>query len=72
VGGVFEKAYGARQAGIRTLIIPKENETDIPKGHLGLDIHAVSTAAEAFQLIFVDPPQIQQTTLAVENEGNIS
>lgn len=52
VGGVFEKAYGAKQAGIRTLLIPKENEKDIPKGHLGLEIHAVSTAEEAFKWIF--------------------
>ena len=28
VGGVFEKAYGAKQAGIKTLIIPKENDKD--------------------------------------------
>lgn len=52
VGGVFEKAYGARQAGIKTLVIPKENEKDIPSDLLGLDIHAVSTAEEAFRLIF--------------------
>ena len=54
VGGVFEKAYGAKQAGIKTLLIPKENEKDIPEGHLGLEIHAVSTADEAFQYIFAD------------------
>lgn len=52
VGGVFEKAYGARQAGIKTLVIPKENERDIPEDLLGLDIHAVETTEEAFQLIF--------------------
>ncbi len=52
VGGVTEKAYGARQAGITTLVIPKENEKDIPAGHLGLDIHPVATAAEAFDVIF--------------------
>ena len=52
VGGVFEKAYGARQAGIKTLVIPKENERGIPEDLLGLDIHAVETAEEAFQLIF--------------------
>lgn len=52
VGGVFEKAYGARQAGMKTLVIPKENEKDIPPDLLGLDIHAVSTAEEAFRLIF--------------------
>ena len=52
VGGVFEKAYGAKQAGIRTLVIPKENDKDIPEGHLGLDIHAVETAEEAFAVLF--------------------
>nr|WP_232219185.1 Lon family ATP-dependent protease [Anaerovibrio sp. RM50] len=51
VGGVFEKAYGAKQAGIKTLIIPKENSKDIPKQHLGLDIHPVTTAKEAFEIL---------------------
>lgn len=55
VGGVFEKAYGAKQAGIKTLVIPKENAKDIPKGHLGLKICAVETAEEAFKKIFVAP-----------------
>ena len=54
VGGVFEKAYGAKQAGIKTLIIPKENAKDIPRGHLGLKIFAVDTAEEAFKKIFAD------------------
>lgn len=54
VGGVFEKAYGAKQAGIKTLVIPKENAKDIPKGHLGLKICAVDTAEEAFKKIFAD------------------
>ena len=52
VGGVFEKAYGAKQAGIKVLIIPKENSKDIPQNHLGLKIHAVETAEEAFKYIF--------------------
>lgn len=54
VGGVFEKAYGAKQAGIKTLIIPKENSKDIPQEHLGLEIHAVETADEAFAILFED------------------
>ncbi|MBP3721982.1 MAG: AAA family ATPase, partial [Selenomonadaceae bacterium] len=52
VGGVFEKAYGAKQAGMKIMVIPKENEKDIPKEHLGLDIHPVETAEEAFKYIF--------------------
>lgn len=52
VGGVFEKAYGAKQAGISRLIIPKENAKDIPQHHLGLEIFPVETAQEAFDLLF--------------------
>ena len=55
VGGVFEKAYGAKQAGITTLVIPKENEQDIPKEHLGLNIVPVETAEEALQVLFEEP-----------------
>ena len=54
VGGVFEKAYGARQAGISTLIIPWENKKDIPEEHLGLNIHRLKTAEEAFAVLFAD------------------
>ena len=54
VGGVFEKAYGAKQAGIKVMLIPKENSKDIPKEHLGLEIHPVKTAEEAFEYIFAD------------------
>jgi len=51
VGGVFEKAYGARQAGISRLIIPQENAKDIPAHHLGLAIYPVDTAQEALELL---------------------
>ncbi|MBP2656276.1 MAG: lon [Firmicutes bacterium] len=52
VGGVFEKAYGAKQAGISTIIIPKENDKDIPQGHLGLAVCPVETADEALAILF--------------------
>jgi len=58
VGGVFEKAYGAKQAGIKILVIPKENAKDIPKNHLGLKIFPVDTAEDAFKKIFAEPPEI--------------
>ncbi len=51
VGGVFEKAYGAKQAGISRLIIPEENAKDIPVHHLGLEIFPVETAQEALDLL---------------------
>lgn len=51
VGGVFEKAYGAKQAGISRLLIPAENAKDIPKHHLGLEIFTIETAQEALDLL---------------------
>lgn len=66
VGGVFEKAYGAKQAGITTLIIPKENAKDIPEGHLGLDIHSVETAEEAFKVLFEDEQESEVAKIQTE------
>lgn len=51
VGGVFEKAYGASQAGIKTLIIPEENAKDIPSDLHGLQVCPIKTAKEALALI---------------------
>lgn len=58
VGGVVEKAYGAKQAGIEMLIIPKENEKDLPEGHLGLTIYPVDTAEEVLNLL-LEPCQVE-------------
>ncbi len=52
VGGVFEKAYGAKQAGIVSMIIPQENQADIPENHLGLSIKPVGTVEEAMAILF--------------------
>jgi len=74
VGGVFEKAYGAKQAGIKTLVIPKENAKDIPKNHLGLKIFAVDTAEDAFKKIFADAvefPDEKEFLPAAENKVDI-
>ncbi|EJU28991.1 Lon family ATP-dependent protease [Selenomonas sp. CM52] len=70
VGGVFEKAYGAKQAGIRTLVIPKENDKDIPEGHLGLDIYAVETAEEAFAVLFAPEADGEPLRLKLEKPQN--
>jgi ATP-dependent Lon protease len=55
VGGVFEKAYGAKQAGITTVVIPQENEKDIPAGHLGLEIRPVENVDQALAILFAAP-----------------
>lgn len=51
VGGVFEKAYGTKQAGIKRMIIPQENAKDIPQDHLGLEILPVETAQQALEIL---------------------
>ena len=53
VGGVFEKAYGACQAGMKGMIIPKGNLGDIPAHHLDLQIHGVSTIDDVLSLMLV-------------------
>lgn len=47
VGGVPEKIYGAQQAGIRKVLVPKENAEDVPSGLRGIEIVCVSSVKEA-------------------------
>ncbi|WP_084295986.1 Lon family ATP-dependent protease [Desulfitibacter alkalitolerans] len=49
VGGISEKIYGAKQAGMTRVIIPKENERDYPADLKGIEIVAVSTVEEALE-----------------------
>lgn len=57
VGGVFEKAYGAKQAGVSVLIIPKENDKDIPADHLGLSVQPLENAEDALKILFGKEPK---------------
>lgn len=51
VGGIPEKAFGAKQAGMKGMLLPKENQEDIEPGYLGLDVVAVKTIAEIWRKI---------------------
>ena len=53
VGGVFEKAYGASRAAMKTIIIPEENKEDIPADHLGLEVCPVKTIGEVLDLLLI-------------------
>jgi ATP-dependent Lon protease len=55
VGGVYEKAYGAKQAGALTMIIPKENSKDLPPDHLGLRVLPVEKVEEALDFLLSKP-----------------
>lgn len=52
VGGVVEKIYGARQAGIKRVIIPFENATDISSDLTGIHVIPVSSVEEILPYIF--------------------
>ena len=46
VGGISEKIYGAKQAGMKKVIIPDENKRDCPIDIKGIEVVAVSTVEE--------------------------
>ena len=56
VGGVIEKLYAARQAGMRAIVIPKENARELDRTTLGLDVIPVSTVQEALAAYGLEAP----------------
>jgi ATP-dependent Lon protease len=53
VGGIPEKLYGARQAGMRKVILPQENRHDIPPDLQGIQVVFVQTVEEALPHVLV-------------------
>lgn len=57
IGGVYEKIYGAKQAGMTQVILPEENCKDVPQEVHGIEVCFVSTIEEAMRLVFASEPQ---------------
>jgi ATP-dependent Lon protease len=59
IGGVKEKLLAAHRAGVKTILVPKDNEkdlADIPKNVLDtLDVHLVSTMDEVLKIALEGP-----------------
>jgi ATP-dependent Lon protease len=59
IGGVKEKVLGAHRAGLKTIILPRDNEkdlADIPKNVLDtLDIYMVDTMDEVLKIALAEP-----------------
>ncbi|WP_296955309.1 Lon family ATP-dependent protease [uncultured Dialister sp.] len=53
VGGVAEKAFGARQAGLKGLFVPEENKADIDPKTAGVEVIPVKTIAEVLDRLLV-------------------
>ncbi|MHB8927362.1 MAG: Lon family ATP-dependent protease [Bacillota bacterium] len=49
IGGTFEKIYGAKQAGMKSIILPRENVKDVPVDVRGIEVIPVETAEEALR-----------------------
>ena len=52
VGGIFEKVYGARRKGINLVLVPKDNENEIPRGLKDIEVSAVSKIEELMNIVF--------------------
>lgn len=55
VGGVLEKIYGAKQAGMKLVLLPAENAPEIPESLQGIAIQPVATVEEALEHLLVGP-----------------
>jgi ATP-dependent Lon protease len=60
IGGVKEKVLAAHRAGVRTIIVPKDNEkdlADIPKNVLDvMNVYLVQTMDEVLKTALAEPP----------------
>ncbi len=74
IGGLKEKLLAAHRGGIKTVLIPEENEKDlveIPKAILRkLDIHAVSTIDEVLELALTEMPQPLPVAIEAKKESS--
>ncbi len=54
VGGLHEKIYAARQAGIKKIMIPYENREDLSVNWPGIEIIPINYIKEAYTHVFTD------------------
>ena len=52
VGGIVEKLYGARQAGVKRVYLPKENEKEVPSDLTGIEVVCIENIDEIIAEVF--------------------
>ncbi|HZK18121.1 MAG TPA: Lon family ATP-dependent protease [Clostridia bacterium] len=52
VGGIYEKLFGAKQAGIKKVFVPTENAPDLPTDLKGINVITVQTIDEIVASVF--------------------
>jgi len=72
IGGVKEKLLGAYQAGVRTVIIPKDDEPflkEVPEAILGeMTVITVDTVSEALEQVLLPMPESEKPAPSSEPE----
>lgn len=58
VGGIPEKIYGARQAGIKKVLVPGDNANDVPASLKEITVIPVHTVEEILQVVFDSSPVV--------------
>ncbi|GLC30435.1 Lon family ATP-dependent protease [Clostridium omnivorum] len=52
VGGIFEKIYGARRKGIKTVIVPQDNLKEVPSGLTDIEVKSVDNIEQLMKIVF--------------------
>lgn len=60
VGGIAEKIYGARQAGMKKVLVPKDNAPDVPRELQGIEVVTVGLIEEALQETVASQKQVNR------------
>jgi ATP-dependent Lon protease len=56
VGGIVEKLYAARQAGMRMVLVPRENARDVDRSIGGIEIVTVANVRDALDALGIGVP----------------
>jgi ATP-dependent Lon protease len=62
VGGIVEKLYAARQAGMRAILVPKENMREIDRSLAGIDVVPISSVEQAFKALTLHKKSTRRVT----------
>jgi len=62
VGGIVEKLYAARQAGMRAILVPKENVREIDRSLAGIDVIPIASVEQAFRALSLHKKSTRRVT----------
>ncbi|MEO6913873.1 MAG: Lon family ATP-dependent protease [Candidatus Baltobacteraceae bacterium] len=72
VGGIIEKLYAARQAGMRAILVPKENLSEIDASLAGIKVIPVTSIEQAFRALDLHKKSTRRPARARRNTATHS